>query len=111
MKRRARVTLRIRIEGRNGQEELRFDQPPAPGVESLLEWSEAKSDAIAYGCRNGSCGTCMVEVVEGEDLLEAKTPQEEDTLSRIAKSPQSRLACRARIVSGADGLVSVKAIF
>jgi ferredoxin len=92
-------------------EELIFHDPPPAPAETLLEWIETKSTAIAYGCRNGSCGTCMVEVLEGEDLLQEKTPQEADTLSRMGKSPQSRLACRARVKTEISGRITIKPQF
>jgi ferredoxin-NADP reductase len=37
-----------------------------PGEGSILEIAEGQGLSPAYGCRNGSCGTCKVKVLEGQ---------------------------------------------
>ena len=50
----------------------------------------------------GQCGTCIVEIVEGQENLSPKTPFEQ---KRLKKKPDSyRLACQTLV----NGPVSVK---
>ncbi len=106
------MKVKIEIQSPSGKNEnIDLNEVIFKSQESLLEWTEEKSNIIAFGCRVGSCGNCMVEVEAGMDLLEPMTPQEDDTLSRMAKSPASRLACRARFKSDASGLLKIKTIF
>jgi ferredoxin len=51
---------------------------------------------ILLGCRQGICGTCLIEVEEGIESLEEKNQQEED----MALSPNQRLACQCKIKEG-----------
>jgi len=81
------------------------------GQESILEWVESNTTKVNYGCRVGSCGTCMIEVIGGAEYLEERTPQEADTLDRMNRSANTRLACRAKIKPDADGLIQVKTVF
>ena len=50
----------------------------------------------------GQCGTCIVEVVDGEENLSPRTPVEK---AKLKKKPQTyRLACQALVL----GTVSIK---
>jgi ferredoxin len=106
------MKVRVEIQSPGGQREsIDLSTVPSNNQESLLEWIETKSQIISYGCRVGSCGTCMVEVISGAENLQEMTPQEEDTLSRMRKSPLCRLACRARLKDDASGVIVLKPIF
>lgn len=61
--------------------------------ELLLDCALKQNIPLDYKCRKGSCGKCMVEVLDGEELLD--TP----TKSELKKSQREnlRLACQARI--------------
>lgn len=51
---------------------------------------------IPFGCQSGICGTCKIEILEGEDNLSDLTQEENDMdLDRT-----HRLACQAHIKSG-----------
>lgn len=52
---------------------------------------------IPFGCEEGVCGTCIVEVEEGMENLSLYTEEEEDFLGEIDKE---RLACQCKIKSG-----------
>lgn len=55
-----------------------------------------------FGCRAGTCGTCVVTVVEGEDGIESPGFVEADTLEVCGEAePGRRLACQI-IVRDAD---------
>ena len=51
---------------------------------------------VLLGCRSGLCGTCMIDVVEGEENLSELT-EEEVAMDRDRKH---RLACQAKIEKG-----------
>lgn len=51
---------------------------------------------VPFGCRSGLCGTCMIDVVEGEENLSELT-EEEIAMDRDRKH---RLACQAKIKKG-----------
>ncbi|WP_218081464.1 2Fe-2S iron-sulfur cluster-binding protein [Anthocerotibacter panamensis] len=44
---------------------------------------------------NGDCGTCVVDILEGEDSLSDRTPAEQRMLAR--KSITNRLACQTLV--------------
>ena len=56
----------------------------------------AEELGVPFGCKQGICGTCEVEVLEGQDNLEAKNNKEENM--RLPKD--HRLCCQARIKGG-----------
>ncbi|MEK6819653.1 MAG: 2Fe-2S iron-sulfur cluster binding domain-containing protein [Nanoarchaeota archaeon] len=56
----------------------------------------AEELGVLFGCEDGICGTCMINVVEGEKNLTDITQAEKD-LERDAKN---RLACQCRIKKG-----------
>jgi len=56
---------------------------------------------VLFGCRSGLCGTCMIDVVQGEENLSGLT-EEEVAMDRDRKH---RLACQAKIK---EGMVKIK---
>ncbi len=66
-----------------------------------LEDGEKVRDAaeklgVKFSCRNGLCGTCMTDVVEGQENLSELTEQEK--VFHLDK--EMRLMCRCKIKSG-----------
>lgn len=65
---------------------------------------------LPHGCLAGSCGTCKIEVLSGEENLSSPGEIEQDTIESICESnkipPETiiRLACRAK----AHGDCSIK---
>lgn len=58
-----------------------------------------KEHGIAFGCQQAICGTCITEVLEGQNNLEEPNQRETDHfLGHVDKS--LRLMCQARIKSG-----------
>lgn len=51
---------------------------------------------VPFGCKNGNCGTCMIDVVEGEENLSELTQSEHD----LKRDKKHRLACQCKIKSG-----------
>jgi ferredoxin len=61
--------------------------------------SEACEEAgVPFACTEGVCGTCVIEIVEGQDNLTPATQEEKDFLGEDASD--ERLACQCRIKSG-----------
>uniref|UniRef100_A0A0F7GZ25 Photosynthetic NDH subcomplex B 3 n=1 Tax=Cypripedium formosanum TaxID=53042 RepID=A0A0F7GZ25_9ASPA len=58
-------------------------------------------DAPLSNCSGfGTCGTCLVEVVEGKELLSPRTEKEKETLKKKPKT--WRLACQTTVGHGKD---------
>ena len=51
---------------------------------------------VPFGCRNGICGTCMIDIVEGEENLSELTEKEHD----LDRDRTHRLACQSKVKSG-----------
>jgi 2Fe-2S ferredoxin len=64
---------------------------------------------IPFSCRSASCGTCHVEVIEGESLFEPPSEVERELLEILRGPGNSRLACQAR-VKGAPGLIKLRSL-
>lgn len=65
--------------------------------ETLLEVAERNGGLIDSQCLAGACGTCMVRVVEGAELLEPPDGAESILLSSEELVENKRLACQARL--------------
>lgn len=88
----------INQHGRSEKLEIRNDSSVC-----VLELIEEAGLTSPYGCRVGSCGTCVVEVLKGQESLIPRTQIEEDTLSRVAPGVNNtRLICRAQLKAGLD---------
>lgn len=73
----------------------------------LLEAGAQAGVEMEAGCFNCSCGTCVVEVLQGMEHLATPTPEELDVLDQWNKDPdRHRLACCVRIK---DGHVTIRA--
>jgi ferredoxin len=56
----------------------------------------AENFGVPFGCSQGDCGTCIVEVVEGSDNLNTLQEAEKD----FPLEDNERLACQCVIKSG-----------
>ncbi len=56
----------------------------------------AEELGVPFGCKQGICGTCIVDVVEGMENLEPKNDKEED----MGLQDDQRLCCQAKIKKG-----------
>jgi ferredoxin, 2Fe-2S len=59
----------------------------------LLDCALKQNVPLDYKCRKGTCGKCMVEILEGHQLL---YPQNKTELKKTP-NPNFRLACQALI--------------
>lgn len=53
---------------------------------------------VPFACTEGVCGTCVIEIIEGQDNLSSPTKEEEDFLGE--GTCRERLACQCKIKSG-----------
>ncbi|MBI2575954.1 (2Fe-2S)-binding protein [Candidatus Woesearchaeota archaeon] len=56
----------------------------------------ARSVGVYFGCEDGLCGTCLVEVIEGMENLSEKNEKEAD----MGLEGNQRLMCQCRIKHG-----------
>lgn len=68
--------------------EIEDGQPLKPTLEEM---------GVPFACEEGICGTCVIEVLEGEENLTERTEEEEDFLGDV---DNERLGCQCRIKSG-----------
>ena len=57
-----------------------------------LKVTEEEFD-VMFGCKDGLCGTCLIEVTEGMENLSPRTDQEND----MGLRDNWRLACQCKI--------------
>lgn len=72
-------------------------------VDSSLH-GPCEEQGVPFACTEGVCGTCLIEVTEGMDLLNPKTQEELDFLGDIPTC--ERLACQCRIAR--SGKIKIK---
>jgi ferredoxin len=72
----------------------------APEGGELLDICDEHLAPVPFSCRSASCATCQVEVVEGAELLEPPSLEEQELLELLGGPANNRLACQARIRPG-----------
>ena len=85
--------------------EKRIEVPEGGEIVDICDESFAP---IPFSCRSASCGTCQVEVLEGEELLEPMNLAEQDLIPLLGG--KGRLACQARVRAGAEGVVKLRSV-
>lgn len=74
----------------NGEEiDLPDDSPIAEPCEEA---------GVPFACTEGVCGTCVIEIKEGEENLSEPTQEEKDFLGEGTSN--ERLACQCKIKCG-----------
>lgn len=63
-----------------------------------VAWDEAEELGVAFGCQDGRCGSCRVEIVEGMENLSELTKNELDM--GLNNEEPYRLMCQCKIKSG-----------
>ena len=81
-----------------------------PDGGSLADVCDEKNAPVPFSCRSASCGTCCIEVLEGERELMVAADEELDVLDALdRKAPKFRLACQAH-VKGGQGVLRVRSV-
>ncbi|MFW6380010.1 MAG: 2Fe-2S iron-sulfur cluster-binding protein [Halorhodospira sp.] len=70
----------------------------APVGTRVIELSEKVGSGIVYGCREGDCGTCLCEVVAGQENLSAPSELEHSLLREHYAGRNQRIACQTQIL-------------
>ena len=52
---------------------------------------------IPFGCRDGSCGTCLIKIIEGQENLSPRAAAEQ---AEIPLAENQRLACQCKLLKG-----------
>lgn len=69
--------------------------------QNLFQSFEENGIKLPHGCLSGSCGSCRIEILEGEENLSEPSFIEQDTLKSLASEyndeKKLRLSCRAKI--------------
>lgn len=74
---------------------------------NLLDVCHEHDLPIEFSCRGGSCGTCLVRVLEGAENLSPHTDPESVLLPDLVEDPSEyRLACQS-VVHGSVRIVWV----
>ena len=55
-----------------------------------------EKSGIPFSCNSGVCGTCQIEVLEGQDNLGGLNQEEQD----LAMDRNHRLSCQCKILNG-----------
>jgi 2Fe-2S ferredoxin len=97
------MDITIYVEEADGN--FRTVEAPTDMGLSLMEVLKASEYPIAATCGGMAlCASCHIEVLEGQDFMEA-TDAELDMLDTLpVVSDSSRLACQMRLNDGMDGL-------
>lgn len=61
---------------------------------------EHPRSGVPFSCRDANCGTCRVEILEGESMLEPADGDERFLLEHLGNRPGMRLACQLRLREG-----------
>lgn len=85
--------------------EKRIDVPEGG---EIVDISDHHFAPIPFSCRSASCGTCQVEVLEGEDLLEPMNDAEADLIPLLGG--KGRLACQARVKPNVEGVIKLRSV-
>lgn len=66
--------------------------------ENLSKVLTAVNSPILFGCRTGVCGTCCVNIIEGESNLPEASEDEKEILDLYAEgNNRVRLACQINV--------------
>lgn len=80
-----------------------------PGM-TIQDVVEASGSALPFGCRDGECGTCVVEIMQGMEYLTPLTDKEKKVLKEVCMgtcTPNSRLSCQMKI-DKPNGVIRIK---
>ena len=80
----------------------------APEGGELVDICDHHFAPIPFSCRSASCGTCQVEVLEGEELLEAQNEAERELIPLLGG--KGRLACQLRVRPDVSGVVRLRSV-
>lgn len=73
----------------------------------LVDICDEFSTHLLFGCRSAACGTCLIEVLDGQDVLSPVTEEEEVLIDALAEgNPRARLGCQCTV----NGSVTIRSL-
>jgi len=82
---------------------VEVDVPPGEGLIDVCD--EHPEVRVSMSCRDASCGTCCVTVVEGAGALDPPGEDERRLLATLRAPPSTRLCCKLRVGASAARIV------
>jgi len=64
---------------------------------ALINLETDHDTSIEFCCKDASCGTCLIRVLEGSDNLSKMKEHERVFLDTLAPKPDERLACCCKV--------------
>lgn len=64
--------------------------------ENLRVIAKRAGASLPFGCEQGICGTCLIDVKTGAEHVSPVEDQEKETLDAMGAEPGQRLACQCR---------------
>lgn len=64
---------------------------------AMIDMCHDYDTSILFGCRDGACGACMVQVLEGAEHLSPMEEDEQDFLETMNAREGERLACQCKV--------------
>jgi ferredoxin len=86
---------------------LAINVKPGSTIQDVVE---ASGSALPFGCRDGECGTCVVEVEQGMEFLSPINEKEVKVIKEACAgtcTDNTRLSCQMKVVKP-NGLVRIK---
>ena len=82
-----------KVKFQNTGEEVEVEQGA-----NLKEVTKNQGWSIPYGCEEGTCGTCIIKVIEGKENFSPLTETEKQTLDVMSMDDgEHRLACQCKV--------------
>lgn len=72
-------------------DDVEFEIPDGEKIDDVSE-----NEGIPFSCNSGVCGTCQIEVLEGQENLNELNDEENE----LGMDRNNRLSCQCRIISG-----------
>lgn len=72
---------------------IKFNEKEVEVPDGRYIKSACKELNVPFGCETGICGTCMIDILEGEENLSELTQAEID----LERDKKHRLACQCKI--------------
>ena len=75
---------------------IKFEDMQIEVVDGVQIKEACEKLEVPFGCTQGYCGTCKIDILEGKDNLGPLTKEEEE----MERDRTHRLACQAKILHG-----------
>ncbi|RXJ81562.1 2Fe-2S iron-sulfur cluster-binding protein [Arcobacter sp. F2176] len=86
---------------------LAINVKPGSTIQDVVE---ASGSALPFGCRDGECGTCVVEIEQGMEFISPINEKEVKVIKENCvgtATEKTRLSCQMKIVKP-NGVIRIK---